>query len=91
MRERSVRNRLDFFDLKYAQVGEPSVELKQWIVIAADVLRYGVTCNGVIEHPTHGYAVDAAALDTETDDAAGEHVHDHEHSMAAQQDRFASE
>src|SRR4249920_2641954 len=31
--DRSVRNRLDFLDLEYAQVGEPAVESKQRVVV----------------------------------------------------------
>ena len=39
VRERSVWNRLDFFDLEDAQVGEPAVKPKEWVVIGADMLR----------------------------------------------------
>jgi hypothetical protein len=39
MRDRSVRNRLDFLDLEYPQVGEPAVESKQRIVIRTQVCR----------------------------------------------------
>ena len=39
MRDRRVRNRLDFLDLEDAQVGEPTVEAEQWVVIGAEVLR----------------------------------------------------
>ena len=39
MRNRSVRNRLDFLDLEYAQVGEPTVKAKQRVVIGADAFR----------------------------------------------------
>ena len=46
---------------------------------------------GVVEHPAYGDAVDVCALDAEADDAAGEDVHDHQHPVAAQEDRFAAE
>ena len=39
MRKRDVRNRLDFPDLEYPQVGQPTVKAKQRIVIGADALR----------------------------------------------------
>jgi hypothetical protein len=39
MRDRRVRNRLDLLDLEYAQVGEPTVEAEEWVVIGAEVLR----------------------------------------------------
>ena len=45
----------------------------------------------MVEHPTYRDAVDVGTLDTEADDAAGEHVHDDQHPVAAQQDGFAAE
>lgn len=40
MRNRHIRNRLDLVDLKEAQVGEPAMKTKQWIMVGADVLRF---------------------------------------------------
>lgn len=37
MRDRGVRNRLDFFDTQYPQVGLPSLKRKQRIMIRAEV------------------------------------------------------
>ena len=34
-----VRNRLDFLDLDDPQIGEPTVEAKQRVVVGADVFR----------------------------------------------------
>ena len=45
----------------------------------------------MIEHPTYGGAVDVFALDAKTDDAAGEHVHDYQHPVTAQEDGLAAE
>jgi len=46
MRDRSVRNRLDFLDLDDAQFGEPAVESKQRVVVGTDVLSKQVgICN----------------------------------------------
>ena len=91
MRDRDVRNRLDHFDLEDAQVGEPAVKPKEWVVIGADMLRYLLAGGGMIEHPTHRYAVDVCMLDRKTDNATSEHVHDQQHPMAKQEDRFAAE
>ena len=33
MGDGDVRDRLDLFDLEYAQVGEPTMETKQWVVV----------------------------------------------------------
>ena len=41
MRHRGVGDRLDLLDLEYAQVGEPTVEAEQWVVIGAEVFRWG--------------------------------------------------
>jgi hypothetical protein len=49
-----------------------------------------VASDGVIEHPTYGDSVDGCTLDAKTDDAAGEHVHDHEYPVTAQENRFAA-
>ena len=39
MRNRRVRNRLDLLDREDAQVGQPTVEAEQRVVIGADMLR----------------------------------------------------
>ena len=53
MRNWNVGNRLDLFDLEHAQVGQPTVETKQRIVVGTQVSRSGLTGRGVIEHPAH--------------------------------------
>jgi hypothetical protein len=67
------------------------VEAEQWVMIGAEVFWERFSSDGVIEHPTYGYAVDVCALDTKTDNAAGEHIHDQQHPVTAQEDRFAAE
>ena len=91
MRDRYVGNRLDFLDFEYTQVREPAVKAKQRIVIGAEVFRYGLAGDGVVEHPADGYAVDVCARHTKTDDAPRKHVYHHQHPIAAQKDRFAAE
>ena len=53
MRNRDVRNRLDLSNFDHAQVGQPTVETKQRIVVATQVFRSGLAGRGVIEHPAH--------------------------------------
>jgi hypothetical protein len=36
MRDRGIWNRLDFVDLEDAQVGEPAVKPKEWVMIGAE-------------------------------------------------------
>jgi len=50
-----------------------------------------VSGDGLVEHPADGDSVDNRPFGAETDDAAGEHIHDQHHPMAAQEDRFAAE
>ena len=47
MRHRCVGDRLDRLDLADAQVGEPTVEAKQRVVIAADMFRWSAKYKGV--------------------------------------------
>ncbi len=81
MRNRGVRNRLDLVDLDDPQVGESTVKTKERVVVGADVFRWGLARNGVIEHSTYADAVDVGTLDAKTDDAAAEHVHDDQHPV----------
>ncbi len=91
MGNRRVRHRLDLLDLKYPQIGQPPVESEQRVVIGADVFGQGLARDGVIEHPTYGDAVDVSTLDTEAEDTTGEHVHDDQHPVTVQENRFAAE
>src|SRR5258708_3959941 len=84
MRNRDVRNRLDLLDPKYPQVGEPTVESKQRVVVGANVLRLWLAGDSVIEHPANRDTVNRCGLDTKSDEPAREHVHDHHDPMTAQ-------
>ena len=53
MRNGDVRNRLDLSNFDHAQVGKPTVETKQRIVVGTQVFRSGLAGRGVIEHPAH--------------------------------------
>ena len=46
--------------------------------------------NGPIEHAAHRRTVDVFDSNTEADDAAGEHIDDHDDPMAAEQYRLAT-
>jgi len=91
VRDRNVRNRFDLFDLKDAQIGEPSMESKKWVVIGTGALGQTLARDCAIEQPAGGDAIDVGGFDTEADDAAAENVHDQHDPMAAQEDRFAAE
>lgn len=83
MRDRSVGNRLDFFDLEDAQIGEPAVESEQRVVVGTGAAWRTLAHTGAIEHPAYRDAVDAGGVNAEADDTAAEDIHDQHHPMAA--------
>ena len=91
MRDRSEWNRLDLLDLHHAQVGEPTVKTEERIVIGTNVFRFALPGGGGIEDATHRHAINACRGDAKADDTTGEDVHDQQHPMAAQDDRFNAE
>ena len=90
VRNRDGRDGLDLLDLEYTRVGEPTVKAKQRVVIGTDVFRQRLAGDGVIEHSANRAPVNIGAFDTETDVPAREHVHDYQHRVTAQKDRFAT-
>src|SRR6516165_8862062 len=91
MRDWDVGNGLDLLDLEHAQVGEPTVEAEQRVVIGADPFGKRLAEDRVVEHPANRYAVRAFTCDPEANDAAGKEVQGHQHPVTAQQDRLATE
>src|ERR1700680_1943338 len=81
MRNRSARNRLSLLDCEDTQVGKPTVETEQPVVIGADMFRWPLASDGVIEHPADGDPVNIGAPDAETDQPARAHVHDQQHPV----------
>jgi hypothetical protein len=62
MRERHVRDGLDFFHVEYPQIRLPLVEPIQGIMARADVCRRGVEASRSIEHPAQPHAINDAAM-----------------------------
>ena len=91
MRDWDVGNALDLLDLEHAQVGEPTVEAEQRVVIGADTFGKRLTEDRVVKHTANGYAVHEITCDPEPNDAAGKEVQGHQYPVTAQQDRFATE
>ena len=83
MRNWDVRNWLDLFDLDHAQVGKPTVETKQRIVVGAQMPRKRPSGDYLVEHPANRHAAQVSALNAEADDPAREHVHHHHDPVAA--------
>ena len=60
------------------------------IVIGAEIVRQTGTSNRLLEHPAERQAIDDSALDPESDDSACVLVHDDQHPIGLQGDRFTS-
>src|SRR5687767_9178652 len=86
-----MRHGLDFVDLQNTQVRRPPVCLEQRIMIGAEMSRCAPTMNGGVEHATDVGAIDRTTVHAESDEAARELVHDHEHPVAPEHDGLASE
>lgn len=82
------------FDFRYTQDSKvclPLMKLIQRIVIGTQVFRKVCTSNGLLEHAAKRQTIDNAGLNSKTDDPASVLVHDHEHPIRSQGDRFASD
>ena len=66
------------------------MKTEQWVVIGADLRRWRMTGNGLIEHAAHGRTVDVFVSDAESAEPTGTHVDHHKDPMATQQDRLAT-
>ena len=66
----------DLVHLENSQIGLPTVEPEQGIVVRAEVSWQASSEECVIEHPTYGRAVNVAEVDTEANDSPRELVHD---------------
>ena len=91
MRERHVRNRLDFVHFEYPKTGLPLVESIQRVMVRTEVFGQTVPGNGAVEHPAQCHSMNGAAVDAEPNDATGELVHHYENPMSSQRSRFATE
>jgi len=92
MGERDIRDGFYFVDLEDAKIGLPLTELKQGIMVGAEMHGLvGLPPDGTVEHRAKCGAIDDAGMDAEADDATGEWVHEDKDPMGAQGGRFAPE
>jgi hypothetical protein len=89
MRERHVRDGLDFLHLEDPKVPLPLVEPIQRVMVRADIDWRGVATRRSIEHSAERDTVDHAAMDAEAHNATRVVVHHDEHPMRPQDRRFA--
>src|SRR3982751_3677721 len=83
MRQRHVRNSLDFCYLEYAKICLPLVKSIQRIMIGAQVLRQTVPANRSLEHPAQRYSIHNSAMDPKADDSPRKLVHDNENPIGS--------
>ena len=91
MRERHVRNRLDFVHFEYPKTGLPLVESIQRVMVRTDVLGQTVPMDCSLEHTAQRHSVNGAAVNAKPKDTTRELVHHHENPMGSQRGRFATE
>src|SRR5678815_3109260 len=85
-----MRYGLDFVDLENPKVRPPTVRLKEWIMIRAEMTRCAPTMDGGVEHAAHINAGDGSAVHADADEATRELVHDHEYPVAPEDDGLAA-
>src|SRR6516164_5738136 len=90
MRQRHVSYGLDFHHLQHSKVGLPLVEPIQRIVVRAEILRQRWPLNGSLEHQAQRRPIDSSAVNAKPDDATSELIHNHQHPMRSQAQRFTT-
>ena len=77
MRERYIGHGLHLRDLENPQISLPAMELEQWIMVAAEILRVGFRARyRFVKEPADGRAIDATGLYADSNDSTSEMVHD---------------
>ena len=60
-------------------------------MIGADVFRWWLAGNGMIEHPAYRDAINWSGFDAKADESSRKDVHNQHYPVTAQEDRFAAE
>src|SRR5262249_12534779 len=90
MRQWSVRNGFDFLNVQDSKVRLPLMKSIERIVIRTEIFPKACTSNRLLEHPTESLAVDNSWVDSKSDDPTRVLVHDDQHPIRSQCDRFAA-
>src|SRR5215471_2371476 len=91
MRPGSVWHRLNLPYIQNSKVRLPLMKPVQRVVIGAEIFRQTCTSYRLLEHPRERQAIDDSALDPESNDPACVLVHDNQHPICLQGDRFTAE
>ncbi len=84
MRERRVRNRLDFRYLKDSKIGLPPMESIQRVMIRAEVFRQLMPADRPMQHATQPGAVNHAPVHAKPNDTPRKLIHHHQHPISTQ-------
>ena len=90
MRHGNERHRLDFLDLKDAEVGLPLLEPIQRIMIRTDIFRESRASNGVLEHAAKGHPIDNSGLNPKTHNPPRVLIDDDQNPICSQCDGLTS-
>lgn len=85
-----VRYRFDLLDAEDLQVGPPSVKCKQRIVIGTEIPRDTEARDGAVKHSTQCRPIDVPGLDRKPDNPPAELIHNHQHPVGVEPNRFAA-
>src|SRR5215471_19431690 len=78
------------FHLQHSKVGLPLVEPIQPIVVRAEILGQRLPLNRSLEHQAQRRSIDNSLVNAKSDDPASELVHNHQHPMRSQAQRFTA-
>jgi hypothetical protein len=91
MRQGNERDGFQLGDFKDPQVGAPLPELKQRIVIAAQIERPAIIAgNDFVEHPADSGPVDISGVHSESDDTSCELIDDDHDPVSLEEQGFAA-
>ena len=85
-----MRHGLEFVDLENAKVRPLTVRLEERIMIGAEVPRCTLTMDGGVEHAANVGSRDGSSVHADTHEATRELVHDDEHPVGPEHDRFTA-
>jgi hypothetical protein len=88
--EQGTYGGLEFVNLENSQVRLPAVRLEEGIMIGAEVPRDALTVNGGVEQAAQVDARDGPRVHADAHEATSELIHDHEHPLGPQHERFAA-
>jgi hypothetical protein len=91
MRNRQVGHCLHFGNLESSKVRFPPMESEQRIIIAADGSWQASPSDCTIEHPAERWTIDRSCVYTKANNLTCVLIHNDQHPMALERERFTTE